>query len=105
MSRDQPKLHYNYTEIGFKKMKVPDAIFKEILAFWEENKAKGEKAENWPRGNTYVNAWEVPSYMVSLEDKQLRGGWDLKERVWNQLKPVGLSRNYLIRLNVNKSLI
>ena len=81
MSMSQPPLHHNYTKTGFKKMKVPEKIFAEIKAFWEENKVKGEAEENWPRGNTYVNAWEVPSYMVSLENQKLRGGWDLKNQI------------------------
>ena len=59
MSRDQPAIHHNYTELGFKKGKIPTEIYKEILKFWNENKEKGLKAETWPRGNTYVNAWEV----------------------------------------------
>lgn len=87
MSLSQPKIHHNYTEIGFKKMKVPEAIFKEILDFWETNKAN-EKEEKWSRGYTYVNYWDTPSYMVSLEDKQFRGGWALKDRIWNGLNPI-----------------
>lgn len=88
MCMDQPKQHFNYTETGFKKMKVPEEIFKEIKAFWDENKGKGEMNENWPRGNTYVNAWEVPSFMVSLENSNLRGGFDLKQRIWAALNPI-----------------
>lgn len=87
-SISQPKMHHNYTEIGFKKMKVPDAIFKEIIEFYEKNKAS-EKEEKWSRGYTYVNYWDTPSYMVSLEDKQFgTDGWALKDRIWNGLNPI-----------------
>jgi prolyl 4-hydroxylase len=63
MNRDQPATQHNYTEIGFKKMRVPEELFKNILAFYTENKDK-EKVESWPAGNTYVNHWEVPSMMI-----------------------------------------
>ena len=50
MSKEQPATHFNYTELGFKKMKVPEALFKEIADFYEANKVSGEHPENWPRG-------------------------------------------------------
>ena len=57
MCMTQPRSQHNYTEIGFKKMRVPSLIWGEILRFWEENKEK-EIEEDWPPGNTYVNNWE-----------------------------------------------
>ena len=87
MALEQPPTHFNYTELGFKKGKVPEDLFRDILDFYEENKEK-KKPEQWPRGNTYVNAWEVPTYMVNFEDKQLRGGWDLKNRIWATMNPI-----------------
>jgi hypothetical protein len=87
MNNDQPRSQHNYTVVGFKKRKVPEGIWREILQFWEENKDKA-KLEDWPRGNTYVNNWESPSYMVSFEDRSLRGGVDLKQRIWDALRPV-----------------
>ena len=68
MNLEQPRAQHNYTELGFKKIRVPDEIFKDILTFYEEHKDE-EKLENWPRGNTYVNNWESPSYMISFEDR------------------------------------
>ena len=88
MSMEQPAAHYNYTKIGFKKMKVPDEVYAKIKAFWEENKVKGLAQEVWPRGNTYTNNWEVPSFMVGLENNNLRGGWDLKNQIWDGVKPI-----------------
>ena len=87
MNLQQPKNQYNYTEIGFKKLKVPENIWKIIQEFWEENKHK-EKLEKWPRGNTYVNNWESPTYMVSFEDKSLRGGIAMKDQIWTAMKPI-----------------
>lgn len=68
MNLEQPPTQFNYTEIGFKKTRVPDDIWAEILKFWEANKHK-EVLEDWPKGNTYVNNWESPTFMVSFENK------------------------------------
>jgi hypothetical protein len=67
MNLEQPKKQHNYTESGFKKTRVPAEVWGDIQTFFAENKDK-EKPESWPRGNTYVNSWESPSYMVSFED-------------------------------------
>ena len=87
MSLEQPATQVNYTEIGFKKMRAPEGAWKPLINYWAENKNK-EKLEQWPRGNTYVNNWETPSYMVNFEDKSLRGGFDVKQQIWNAVKPI-----------------
>lgn len=42
----------NYTDIGFKKIKAPDHVWKLVKDFWDVNKDDHSK-ENWPSGNTY----------------------------------------------------
>jgi len=38
----------------------------------------------WGTGNTYVNHWEVPSYMLSVENRELEGGGpELKAKIWD----------------------
>lgn len=74
MNLRQPKSQHNYTEMGFKKTRVPDALFKEITQFYEENKEK-EHLEAWPPGNTYVNNWISPTYMISFEDRVSFMSW------------------------------
>ena len=71
MNREQPKSQHNYTEIGFKKTRVPDALFEEIIRFYEANKDQS-KIEHWPPGNTYVNNWISPPTMISFEDQVCR---------------------------------
>jgi hypothetical protein len=66
MSLEQPATQHNYTEMGFKKIKAPDHIYKPILEFYNQNKHK-RKLEKWPRGNTYVNNWHTATHMVSFE--------------------------------------
>jgi hypothetical protein len=77
----------NYTELGFKKIKTPPAVWKLIQEFWEKNKDKPRMSENWPKGNTYVNHWDSPTTMVSVENKQLRGGGQiLKQAIWDSAR-------------------
>mmetsp|Transcript_38006 Transcript_38006/g.38687 ORF Transcript_38006/g.38687 Transcript_38006/m.38687 type:complete len:547 (+) Transcript_38006:229-1869(+) len=88
MNLDQPRNQHNYTEIGFKKWTVPAGAWELLKSFWETNK-NNAKNENWPRGNTYVNHWDSPSEMVSLEDGALRGaGTRLKQKIWDAVKPL-----------------
>jgi prolyl 4-hydroxylase len=76
-------LPQNYTEMGFTKIRAPDSVMALLKEFWEANKDKGKK-ENWPAGNTYVNHWDSPSEMISVEDKSLKhGGFVLKQHIWN----------------------
>ena len=49
--------------------------------FVEENKDKGAHPERWPRGNTYTNNWETPTYMISLEDTTLRGKKSMDDNI------------------------
>lgn len=82
MSLRQPQAMTNYTEVGYKKIKTPPEVWALIKSFWEKNKEK-QMPENWPRGNTYTNHWDAPTFMVSVEDKRLRGGGHiLKEAIW-----------------------
>jgi prolyl 4-hydroxylase len=86
MSKRQPQSMVNYTDTGFKKIKAPKAVMDLLKRHWDLNKADA-KEEVWPAGNTYVNHWETPTKMVSVEDKTLRGGGhELKNAVWDAAK-------------------
>lgn len=87
MNRDQPKVQHNYTVIGFKHIKTPAGAWEAITQFYNENKAN-EKLEKWYRGNTIVNTWESPSYMISFENPQFRGGNTIKMKIWDAVKPI-----------------
>lgn len=87
MSLDQPSHQHNYTEIGFMKRRLPDDLFIDLKNFYEAHKEM-EKLEQWPRGNTYVNHWQSPTYMVSFEDTRIRQGGVLKKRLWDKVKPI-----------------
>lgn len=86
MSLNQPQSMKNYTEMGFKKIRTPEHLFKLIKDFWEKNK-ETRKEERWFVGNTYTNHWESPTKMVSVEDTSLRGGGSqLKQKIWDAAK-------------------
>jgi prolyl 4-hydroxylase len=83
MTLRQPKSVYNYTELGFTKIRAPDKVFNLLKDFWEKNRGK-EKPERWFAGNIYTNHWSAPTYMLSVEDKTLEGGGhELKQHIWN----------------------
>eukprot|EP00542_Grammatophora_oceanica_P010096 CAMPEP_0194047048 /NCGR_PEP_ID=MMETSP0009_2-20130614/23530_1 /TAXON_ID=210454 /ORGANISM="Grammatophora oceanica, Strain CCMP 410" /LENGTH=470 /DNA_ID=CAMNT_0038692561 /DNA_START=131 /DNA_END=1543 /DNA_ORIENTATION=- len=86
MNLRQPQSMQNYTELGFQKIKTPPEAWKLIQDFWQANKDK-QKAEKWPKGNTYTNHWDSETRIVSVEDQSLRGGgYALKKRLWHAAK-------------------
>ena len=88
MNRDQPKAQYNYTEVGFKKLRLPQNTWELLLNFWQLNKENAKK-ELVPGPYTYTNHWDSPTYMVSVEDNSLKGaGSELKEQIWEGVKPI-----------------
>lgn len=57
-----------------------------ITDFWEANK-DNESDEQWHGGNSFVNYWENPSKMVSVEDTNLVGGGrELHDAIWDVTK-------------------
>jgi prolyl 4-hydroxylase len=87
MSLEQPASQYNYTKTGFHKRRLPDEIFTLLKNFYDENKGR-EQIESWPRGNTYVNHWVVPTSMVSFENPQINDGYAIKQKLWDSVKPI-----------------
>ena len=69
----QPPVMQNYTSAGYAKVQLPSQIMKQLQDFWENNEGE-EKIEQWPAGNTYVNHWEAPTYMLPLGNQKLKGG-------------------------------
>ncbi len=78
----------NYTNTGFKKVQAPKSVFELLSKYWTSHYDERAK-EQWPRGNTYVNHWAAPTYMVNVEETSLRGGgYDLKRKIWDGVKPI-----------------
>ena len=84
----QPQSMYNYTKLGFHKLRAPPDIMELLQSFWHRNKEKGTE-EEWGTGNTYTNNWKSKSYMVSVEDTSLRGaGNTLKDQIWTAAETI-----------------
>lgn len=68
------------------KIRAPERVRELLNDYWEKNK-RHKKKERWPDGSIYVNHWESPTYMVSVEDSGLRGGGSqMKAAVWDAAK-------------------
>jgi prolyl 4-hydroxylase len=113
MNREQPSSVYNYTKLGYEKIKAPPELFAMILDFYKQNKQRA--GIEWKQMNTYHNMWEAPPTIVHLNKRQYPGGGDvLQKKIWaiarplmeewtgQQLSPVSL---YGIRLYHNGSIL
>jgi len=114
MNTVQPPGMWNYTDMGFRLVKLPKDVMDVLNKFWRENHGK-EKEEEWFVGNTYTNHWESPSMMLDVNDKYLEGGgealtnliWDtahgaLEEWTGQELGRTGL---YGIRIYTDKAVL
>ena len=93
-NREQPSGQTRYTEVGFRKQAVPGGLWGRVRSYWEASR-KEFKREAWPKGNTYTNHWESPTYMLSLEDADSdpRGphrdsGRALRGAIFEALEPI-----------------
>lgn len=87
MNLDQARAQHNYTEIGFKHIRAPKGVWEPLIEFYEKYKSK-KKMEKWYSGATIVNTWDAPSYMVSFEDPEFKGGMLIKQKIWDGVRPV-----------------
>lgn len=70
----QPRSLYNYTEMGFKKMRVPDELFQALQTFWETNRHEEGEDEWHGQISPYHNHWEVPTSFIRIQDPMFAGG-------------------------------
>ena len=83
MIRRQPRSMRNYTKLGYTKIRAPDHVFQLLKSFWDRNR-NNTKMEDLPAGNIYLNHWDAPTYMVSVENETLDGGGHaLRQHVWH----------------------
>lgn len=79
----QPPGMMNYTDVGYKKIKCPEHVFKLLADFWEANK-QHEGDEGWEPGNIFSNYWESDAKFVNLQDsKYVGGGEKLMDEIWD----------------------
>mmetsp|Transcript_14747 Transcript_14747/g.48165 ORF Transcript_14747/g.48165 Transcript_14747/m.48165 type:complete len:379 (+) Transcript_14747:15-1151(+) len=88
MNLEQGSRQRNYTELGFGRVKAPEAAYGPARRFWEAHRDEASP-ETWPPGNTYVNSWVAPTQMVSFEDRRFQPlGLQTKQAIWDGVKPV-----------------
>lgn len=89
MNKKQPPSQFNYTTSGFHKMSVPEDLWRPIVTFWNVNKDKVIPEEDWLEANTYVNHWNSPTYLISLEDRKMWGsGKNLRKYIRDQTRNI-----------------
>jgi prolyl 4-hydroxylase len=79
LNLQQPAVMQNYTSAGYAKVQLPANVMKLLESFWENNEGS-EYVEKWPAGNTYVNHWETPTYMLPL-------GTDIRKSLLDAVQP------------------
>lgn len=87
MSIEQPASQHNYTELGFMKRRLPESVWQLLSNFYETNKHLATE-EKWSRGYTYTNHWESPTYMVNVESDLPGSGPELKQKIWDGVRPI-----------------
>jgi prolyl 4-hydroxylase len=86
MNIRQPQSMVNYTSGGFRKIRAPASLQKMLTDFWENNKDDMEE-EEWSEGNIFVNHWEAPTHMMTVQDPEyVGGGVNLQNAIWAAAK-------------------
>lgn len=77
----QPRSMVNYTETGFKVLPAANTnpiVSEMVQEFWKQHKEEWVP-EVWPDGNTYVNHWSSPTYLVSVNNNNNNNQYDDNE--------------------------
>ena len=108
LNRNQPQSLQNYTDIGFKKARLSEELFKSLQEYWQSVMNENEKGiagievESWPPGNTYTNHWDSETHMATLAKNLYAPTWREAEahiREWIP-KATAFSRSSLYGIRV-----
>jgi len=86
-NNEQARTQHNYTQLGFGLARTPTLAWEAIKTFYNKNKDR-QHQERWPRGNTYTNHWDSTTSFISVEEASDGGSAQLKEKIWNGVKPI-----------------
>ena len=86
MNEHQPASVYNYTKLGFQKIRAPKELFDIIREFYMRNKHRAKT--EWSEINTYHNMWEAPPTIFHLNQEKDGGGVGMQAKIWNLAKPI-----------------
>jgi len=65
----QPQIVPNFTQIGFKKITLPDEVYQPVLNFWKEKKA-ANAFEREGYAGPVLNQYSSPTFMAHLKDRE-----------------------------------
>jgi hypothetical protein len=86
MNRDQPSSVYNFTKLGYTKIRTPPALFKLVHDFWTQNKDKAEI--EWKDVNTFHNTWDAPPTIAHVNQVRSGGSNELQALIWKEAQPI-----------------
>lgn len=68
MNLAQPAFQNNFTHAGYAKVKAPDKVVQLLRRFWEKNREKYVRNEDWEEGNVHTNHWKAPTQILRLDN-------------------------------------
>lgn len=111
MNLRQPANSQNYTHAGFAKVETPPGVLRRLQEVWDEASPSSKVLERWERGNTYLNHWESPTYMIDItqilshaEQQQLVQAVQSVLEAWTQQSLI-LTSLYGIRVYGNEAVL
>lgn len=76
----QPPLVHPFTDVGFKRLKIPKQTYQKLLAFHQDHEALRAR-EGWHEDDLHVNFYDVMTTIVHLDQKH-------RDLVFNTLQPI-----------------
>jgi prolyl 4-hydroxylase len=86
MNIEQPPNVYNYTTVGYQKIKAPRELFDLIDEFYQKNKDKA--AIEYNQVNSFHNMWDSPPTILPIQREEFGGSSELKNKILNAAKPI-----------------
>jgi prolyl 4-hydroxylase len=86
MNEHQPGSVYNYTQLGFQKIRAPKELFDVIRDFYMRNKHRAKT--EWADINTYHNMWDAPPTIFHINQERDGGGVGMQAKIFNLAKPI-----------------
>ncbi|KAL9184078.1 hypothetical protein ACHAXT_002164 [Thalassiosira profunda] len=100
MNLRQPESMYNYTTLGFHKVRAPAHLMSLLTRFWDRKFTTLDaiRNETWDVGNTYTNHWASPTKMLYVDNR--KAIWDATKPLLEEWTGVELSQTSLYGVRV-----
>jgi len=102
MNLRQPASMFNYTTLGFHKVRAPANVMTILKKFWNQKFTSPANMPNetWPPGNTYTNHWSSPTKMLRVDTPLRKDIWDASKTALEEWTGVELSPTSLYGVRV-----